>query len=63
MMKAIFEEAKKIGVEVVRLEVFSNNEHAVKTYKNFGFKTFGKLPKGILKNGKYADEIYMYKNI
>ncbi len=63
MMKAIFEEAKKIGVKIVRLEVFANNMHAIKTYKNFGFKTFGKLPNGLYKNKKFIDEIYMYKNI
>ncbi len=63
MMKAVFEEAKKIGVEIVRLEVFENNNYAIKTYEDIGFKTFGKLPRGIYKNGKYTDEIYMYKNL
>lgn len=41
MMKAIFEEAKKIGMEIITLKVFSFNSHAIKTYENIGFKPFG----------------------
>ncbi len=63
MMKTIFEEAKKLGMEIITLKVFSFNSHAIKTYESAGFKPFGILPKGIYKNGKYTDEIYMYKNI
>lgn len=63
MMKAIFEEAKKLGMEIITLKVFSFNSHAIKTYENIGFKPFGVLPKGIYKYKKYFDEIYMYKNI
>ncbi|MBU3958199.1 MAG: GNAT family N-acetyltransferase [Nanoarchaeota archaeon] len=63
MMRTIFEEAKKIGMEIITLKVFSFNNHAIKTYENMGFKPFGVLPKGIYKYKKYADEIYMFKNI
>jgi len=63
MMRTIFEEAKKIGMEIITLKVFSFNNHAIKTYESAGFKSFGKLPKGIYKYKKYADNIYMYKNI
>jgi RimJ/RimL family protein N-acetyltransferase len=63
VMKTIFEEAKKIGMKIIILKVFSFNSHAIKTYESIGFKPFGVLPKGIYKYKKYADEIYMYKNI
>jgi len=63
LMKTVFHEAKRLEMKIIILQVFSNNNPAIKLYRNIGFKTFGKLPKGIFKNGKYADEIYMYKNI
>lgn len=50
-------------LKIVTLGVFSNNLLAIKMYRKFGFKEFGRLPEGILHKGKYVDHIYMYKKI
>ncbi len=42
------------------LTVFISNQPAKNLYKKFGFVEYGILPEGILRSGKYADEIYMY---
>lgn len=63
MMKIMFDEAKKLGVKIVVLEVFANNIHTVKCYEKIGFVKHGQLPKAISWRGKYIDGILMYKNL
>lgn len=65
LMELVLKEAKKnlLQLRIVTLGVFSNNLLAIKIYKKFGFKEFGKLPAGILHKGKYVDHIYMYKKV
>ena len=40
-MQRIHNEAKKLGVTSIRLDVFSENPYALKLYKGFGFKEAG----------------------
>jgi len=62
LMAILLEEARtKIGVKIVTLEVFSNNEHARYVYKKMGFTEFGILPKSVIHRGKVVDLIQMYK--
>lgn len=65
LMKLILEEASRglSKLKMITLEVFAENEKAIKMYKNFGFIQYGKLPKGNLYKGKLVDDIQMYKNV
>jgi RimJ/RimL family protein N-acetyltransferase len=51
------------SLEIVCLQVFSNNTIAIGMYEKFGFIEYGKLPRGIKLEGGYDDMIYMYKNV
>ncbi|MBS7636203.1 GNAT family N-acetyltransferase [Candidatus Bathyarchaeota archaeon] len=61
MMKALEEHARKIGLKVLTLAVFANNQHAINLYKKMGFVETGRVPKRFFKDGTYIDEIIMTK--
>jgi RimJ/RimL family protein N-acetyltransferase len=61
MMKALEEHARKIGLKVLTLSVFANNQHAINLYKKMGFVETGLVPKRFFKDGSYIDEIIMAK--
>lgn len=65
LMKIVLEEAERHmpQLKIVTLGIFDGNLIAKDMYEKFGFKEYGRLPKGILYKGKYIDHIYMYKNI
>lgn len=65
LMELILKEAEKkiLGLKILTLEVYSTNDIAKKMYEKFGFMEYGRLPKGITRNGKFEDAILMYKNI
>lgn len=65
LMQVIMDEAARAlpDLKIVTLGVFANNPLAIELYQKFGFKEFGRLPKGILHKGKYVDHIHMYKNV
>lgn len=64
-MEKVMEEAKKNldKLKIIVLSVFEDNPVAKKMYEEFGFKEYGRLPKGILHRGEYVDHIYMYKEV
>lgn len=62
LMAMLLEQAKtRIGVKIVTLEVFSNNERGRYIYQKMGFKEFGVLPKSAVHRGEIIDLIQMYK--
>jgi len=65
LMEQTLNEAKKklSKLKIIILGVFANNPVAKKLYEEFGFKEYGRLPKGILHNGNFVDDIKMYKEI
>lgn len=62
MGKTVIEEAKaKLpGLEMVVLDVYSENEKAVAMYEKLGFQKGGVIPKGLKYQGRYLDDIKMY---
>lgn len=64
-MEKIIEEAIKNleGLKIVILGVFEDNPIAKKIYEEFGFKEYGRLPKGLLHRGEYISHIQMYKEV
>jgi len=63
MMKALEEHARKIGLKVLTLSVFANNQHAINLYRKMGFVETGRVPKRFFKDGAYIDEIIMTKTL
>ena len=61
LMSILLEEAKTIGVKIVTLEVFSNNDRACYVYKKMGFTEFGVLPKSVVHREETINLIQMYK--
>ena len=62
MMKELEAQAKRVGVEVLYLEVYSISP-AVELYRRLGYTEYGRLPGGIKYRGEYVDMISMYKRI
>ncbi len=65
LMGITLDEAKKKlpDIKIVTLGVFSNNPLAKSMYEKFGFKEYGRLPKGAKHRDDYVDHIEMYKEI
>jgi len=59
LMDYIIEWAHAHGVEKLSLDVFSNNERAIRLYKKHGFRIEGRLKRQYILNGRYVDEIFM----
>lgn len=56
LVKFIFEQ---MNINKVKLNVFSFNERAVKSYEKVGFKKEGILRQEVFRDGKYYDDIVM----
>jgi len=65
LMDLVIKEAEKEmpNLKIITLGVFSKNSIAKRIYEGFGFVEYGKLPKGIMRNNDFEDEVLMYKNI
>jgi len=63
MLNTLLSEAKKMGLKIVFLNVFSTNKRAIHVYEKIGFKQTGRRPKFFFKNGKYIDDVIMAKEI
>lgn len=56
LIKFIFEQ---MNINKIKLQVFSFNERAIKSYEKCGFIIEGRLRKEIYRDGQYHDEIIM----
>lgn len=64
LMKLVLAESKKLlDFKIITLEVFAENERAIKMYKNYGFVEYGRLPGGNKYKGQFVDDISMYKSV
>ncbi len=62
MMKKLIDFAQKNDfLELIELEVRSDNHHAIHLYESFGFKQVGIMPKLMKINGSYYDTLVMVK--
>ena len=59
MMRTLVKESRKAGLKTIELEVFANNPHAIHVYERTGFKEAGRIPKKMLRNGKFIDSVVM----
>lgn len=51
------------SMKIIDLTIFAINDRAKHLYEKYGFKEFGRLPKGVLYKDKYVDHIYMYREM
>lgn len=54
---------ERMGLKIVELHVYSENEPARKLYKKLGFVECGVLPGAISYRDRFIDQIHMYKNL
>ena len=57
------EAKKKLGIKLVKLYVFDTNKIGKSIYEEIGFREIGRIPKGVLHNNKYKDDIIMAKRL
>jgi len=65
LMEMLLKETKKqiADLKIVTLEVYEKNAVAQNLYQKTGFVEYGRLPNGIMRDGRFEDGIFMYKNI
>jgi RimJ/RimL family protein N-acetyltransferase len=63
MMRILVKESRKAGLKTIELEVFANNPRAIHVYEKTGFKEAGRIPKKMLRNGKFLDSIVMAREL
>jgi RimJ/RimL family protein N-acetyltransferase len=61
MIKTQIDQAKSMGLKVLTLSAFANNERAHHVYQKVGFADTGRIPKKFFKEGNYIDETLMAK--
>ncbi|HQM15896.1 MAG TPA: GNAT family protein [Candidatus Woesebacteria bacterium] len=47
------------SLEIIQLTTFGTNARALHLYQELGFVEFGRLPKGIKRQGQYQDFVYL----
>jgi len=57
------ESKKTLGLKLVKLYVFDTNKIGKSFYKKIGFKETGRIPRGVIQNGKYKDDVIMVKRL
>jgi len=60
MVRTALQQALKLGIWAIELEVFATNSSAMHIYEKLGFKTAGIIPKKILRDGEFVDIVVMY---
>jgi len=63
LIQTLINESKKMGLEILVLDVFDVNQPAKALYKKMGFKEVGRIPNGIHKNGRYMDLVRMTREL
>lgn len=65
LMDLVIKEAIKNikELKIITLECFAINNIAINLYQKLGFKEYGRLPQGLKRQGKFVDEVLMFKKI
>ncbi len=56
-------EARRIGIWLVQLTVFSKNRPAIGLYRKMGFRRAGIIPNKMMRDGRPLDEMIMYADL
>ncbi|MBI3955913.1 GNAT family N-acetyltransferase, partial [Candidatus Gottesmanbacteria bacterium] len=60
LLKALIEEGKRLGVKLLILHCFENNDRALHLYEKLGFVRAGLIPGVYLYKGSYVGEVTLY---
>jgi RimJ/RimL family protein N-acetyltransferase len=63
MMLEAEKQSRRLGIEIVELEVFEANTRAIHVYEKVGYKITGRIPDAIKWEGAYIDGLIMVKKI
>ncbi len=63
MVRKALQEARRIGVWLVELQVFANNSAAIHLYEKTGFQRVGVVPNKMRRRGRLMDEVRMYADL
>jgi RimJ/RimL family protein N-acetyltransferase len=63
LMKEAEDQSRRLGLEILNLEVFATNERAKHVYEKLGYREVGAWPKVIKKDEVYIDGILMSKEL
>jgi ribosomal protein S18 acetylase RimI-like enzyme len=59
----LYEAKNRMGIEIAKMPVVSENARAIKLYRKLGFRNMGVLPKGCIHFGRRVNLLYMYKKL
>lgn len=60
---AIKEAEEKLNLSQITLGCYANNTVGLALYQKLGFSEYGRLPKGVLRQGNYIDEVLFHKEL
>ena len=63
LMTEVIDEARRIGIWLVELTVFSINDRARRLYEKMGFVAVGVVPNKVVRGDRHFDEIVMYADL
>jgi RimJ/RimL family protein N-acetyltransferase len=63
LMKMLIEDARRIGIRILKLNCFENNGRALRLYEKTGFLRVGTIPEALPYKGMYIGEVLMYKRL
>jgi RimJ/RimL family protein N-acetyltransferase len=63
MVKVLLREAKRIGMKNVEVEFLATNQAAIRTYQRSGFKQIGRIPRKVLRDGKFLESLIMVRRL
>ncbi len=63
LMREAETQSRRLGMEILQLEVFASNERARHVYEKVGYREAGRWPREVKKDGAYIDAILMSKDI
>jgi len=63
LMKEAETQSRRLGLEILNLEVFATNDRAKHVYEKVGYREVGAWPKAMKKDGAYIDGILMSKEL
>lgn len=63
MMREAENQARRLGIEILTLDVFASNSRARHLYEKLGYRAVGCIPRFFKRDGAYIDRIIMAKNL
>jgi len=63
LMREVEGQAPRLGIEIITLDVFASNARGRHLYEKMGYAEVGRVPRGILRDGEYIDDVIMAKQL